>query len=312
MPAVRARLLVPGLGSSHRQFEIEMARLEAFVAEKGALDCVFVGSSVAGSGLDPEVFRVAYTGRSGRDIRCFNLGVFGVGAAAEAAIADVVRRRYHPALLIYVVNLMDLGEAADRSTTALIASLPWVRYQRGEFTLAGWLAAHSAAYRQYLAYRNWTTLTYWDDLRAARAVEVRARADGFVSAFEAGRWTGRDASRAAACRVDALAEARFSDGALRGLDTICGLRADGVHVVLVEAPAPRIRLACSRAARLRYRQFVDLVARHAASAGVPFLRTLACAPIPDAGWADSAHLNATGATAFSRWLGERVAASMAS
>jgi len=312
IPAVRVRLLVPGLGSSHRQFEIEMARLEDFVAEHGTLDCVFVGSSVVGSGLDPEVFRVAHAGRSGRDIRCFNLGIFGVGASAEAAIADVVRRRYHPALLIYMVNLMDLGQAADRSTAAMIASVPWVRYQRGEFTIAGWLADHSAAYREYLAYRNWTTLTYWDDLRDARAIEIRTRADGFVSAFEAGRWTDGNVGRAVVCRVDALAAARFSEAALHGLDTICGFHADGVRVVLVEAPAPRVRLTCSRLARLHYRQFVDLVARRAAAAGVPFWRTLARGPISNEGWADSAHLNATGAAAFSRWLGEKVAASMSS
>jgi len=213
-------------------------------------------------------------------------------------------------ILIYAVNLMDLGQAADRSTAAMIASVPWVRYQRGDFTLAGWLADRSAAYREYLAYRNWTTLTYWNDLRDARAIELQTRADGFVSAFEAGRWT--DGSRAAVCRVDALAAARFSEAALRGLDAICRLRADGVQVVLVEAPAPRVRLACSRVARLHYRQFVDLVARHAAAAGVPFWRTRAREPIPDDGWADSAHLNASGAAAFSRWLGDRVAGSVSS
>ena len=36
---------------------------------------------------------------------------------------------------------------------------PWVQYRLGNFSVRGWLAEHSAAYRYFLAYRNWMA---WD------------------------------------------------------------------------------------------------------------------------------------------------------
>ena len=113
IPLVRSRLHPPGVGSPSRPFELQLARLDAFVASQGGVDCIFVGSSLALLGFDPDAFSAAYRRRTGRRIRCFDFGVPALTASSVGAIARILAEDYHPWLLIYGIGARDLSAAAD-------------------------------------------------------------------------------------------------------------------------------------------------------------------------------------------------------
>ncbi len=305
--SIRARLLPPSVGSPSRPFEIQLARLDAFVRREGPLDCVFVGSSLVLTGVDPETFDEAYERRAGRRIRCFNLGVPGMSASDVGALAGILREDYAPSLIVYGATFRDFS---TRVAGPAVGELAWVRYRNGSWSADGWLIEHSYAYRYYLTYRGWMD-------REQRRLMSRP----FVTADD-GFW--RNAPTPARVTLgqqldnvtDDLATL-MRDGIaaphLAGLAALLRLRERGLRIIVVEMPGPTAITAWLRR-RDDYRHFVTRIRRETQRRGAPFWANRKKVPrtlIPDDGWNDLLHMNTTGAEIFSRWLADAVAETFA-
>ncbi len=81
----------------------------------------------------------------------------------------------------------------------------------------------------------------------------------------------------------------------------------GTEVIVVEMPVHPSYYSLFAQGQQDYQQFVTAVSAQTQSSAVPFWRMAEQSPIPADGWWDAHHLNDTGATVFSQWLGERVA-----
>ncbi len=298
----RTRLPAASIGSSHRQFEIQLSKLDALVRNEGPLDCLIIGSSVAFCGIDPQVVSAGYRERVGRDLRCFTFGINGMDATVSGLMSEVLVQRYHPWLLIFDTTAGDYIGTASRPArgSAAIEATPWVQYMKGTWTITGWLTEHLYAYRLYLTHRGWRQSRYWRDLLHAQRIEQRISAYGFSSPMRY-----RPARRA---HQQIPGEYNISPDAREGLARIARLHQHGLRVILVESPLQKSAIEALPQGEHAYRMFVDAVEAFASAQSIPFWRTRPLALIPDDGWRDARHLNGTGARRLSQWLAEQLAA----
>ncbi len=154
---IAAHLPVPSLGSAHYEFEYDVAAAETLKQDTGQIDCLFVGSSMPNTGINPEVFAQAYQAQTGHAIVCFNFGLAGAGAAAIGALSQLWIADLHPKLIIYGTSARDFANnTVDQfpGQPDPILNTPWVQYRLGGWSLAGWLVEHSVAYRYFLRFQT--------------------------------------------------------------------------------------------------------------------------------------------------------------
>ena len=302
----RRHLLAPSVGSPSRPFEIQLARLNDFVRRGGGVDCIFVGSSLVLTGVDPEVFDAAYERRAGRRLRCFNLGVPGMSASDVGALAAILLEDYAPSLVVYGTTFRDFSARVEGPG---LKTLTWVRYRNGVWDADGWLIDHSDAYRYYLTYRDWTD----GEQRRLMSRPFPTADDGFWR--HAPRTAPVTLEQQLASVEDDLA-ALMRDGIaathLSGLDAFLRLREHGLRTIVVEMPGPAAIRAWLRR-RDDYRRFVTRIRRETQRHGAPFWANRKQVPqklIPDEGWNDLYHMNTSGADTFSGWLGDAVAGAL--
>jgi hypothetical protein len=296
--AVTARLLAPSLGSPSRPFEVQLHRLEVWVRRHGAPDCVFVGSSLALTGFDPEIVARAFADAGGGTIRCFNLGIPGLTAADATLLARVVMADHQPWLVLYGATALDFGATLKGPD---LASLPWLQYRAGDLTLAGWLADVSRAYRYYLTYRSWLD----PEERRLMARPFPSRADGFYGIPPSGRAVPRPPFRLTNRLVGLEIGARHLAALARLLDQ----RTRGHEVLVVEMPGP-VAYSSALVATETYRRFLARIRHEIEEHHAPFWETWSMVPgilVPDEGFHDVFHMNTDGAAVLSRWLGRALA-----
>jgi hypothetical protein len=292
-------LLPPSLGSPSRSFEIQLFRLERFVGQHGPPDCVFVGSSLTLTGLDPAIVARAFAAAAGREIRCFNLGVPGLSATDAAALGRVVAEDLRPWLLVYGATVLDF---ADSSEGPRLADLPWLRYRAGYFSVAGWLADVSRAYRYYLTYRSWLD----PEARRLMARGFPSRQDGYYGMPASGMPVGGLTSPL----LDRVVTRPVGERHVAALDRLLAIRDDGIELLVLEMPGPVV-FSSRLVATAEYRHTIDRIEETIARRGVVFWRTWRELPgdlIPDTGFRDPLHLNTEGAARLSEWLGKALAA----
>lgn len=130
----QAPLTAPKLGSRHYQLGHKLALLDATVKQSGPIDCIFIGSSVADLGFDPDSFRNSYREVSGRDIHCFNFGIDASTAASTAALARILVEDYRPRLLIFGMDPRDIAVASEEPDPQAVLDTPWIKYRMGAFS----------------------------------------------------------------------------------------------------------------------------------------------------------------------------------
>jgi hypothetical protein len=150
------------VGNFDYQFELKWFRLQDFVKSHGGVDVIVLGSSLVNTGVDPDIVAQTYFQQTGVHPRIFNFGVEGMTIAPNSVIAQLLVERYHPALLIYVTEMRDYIAGLGLEYEMPFLNDPWLRYQTGDFNLAGWLTDHSAALQHYLPFRNWVRSDYFD------------------------------------------------------------------------------------------------------------------------------------------------------
>lgn len=301
-PAIRDALHVPSVGSSSRRFELQLDSLERYAAAEGRVDCLIFGNSTALMGVDPEVLSGAYRAHTGQPVRCFNFGVSGMTASAAGAVAPILVGRYQPWLVIYVVSARDVGQSVEGP---LLANDPWVQYQRGTWSLRGWLAAHSGAFRYYLLYRQWLDPSRWP---AARSSGGTTRAGFFPIdarlSLSPALWEHTQRSYAA------IINQPLSQPELAGFTRLLELSSRATQVVVVEAPAHERLRRWARHASSFYAEAIASMRQAARAQRVSFWRVPAWHIIPADAWADFVHVQRRGAARFSEWLGARIAAAV--
>ena len=273
---------------------MKFGELDYLVARHGAVDCIFLGSSVVRVGIDPVQFGNAYRAQTGEDLTCYNFGIDGIQAASAADLAEILIVRYHPRLLIYGFMLRDLADAPDFGRArGAVAHTPWIRYQRGHFNIDGWMVEHFTTYRYFLALREWPSarfnspITDLDDPPRLGYAPFTKRTSVFVP-------------------YDYLLDYHFSPAEWVGFERLVALR-DQTQLLFVELPSPDHTLAVFGGGPENYFRLMDEAGDYATAHAVPMWMTTRLNLIPAEGWVgDSHHLHRVGAEVFSAWLGEQV------
>lgn len=288
------------VGSANTTFDQKIGLLDDLAAREGGVDCILLGSSVVLNSLDPALIAEGYTAQTGQPLACFNFGIPALTARTGGPIAELLVERYRPRLLVYGLTLRAVAEGASESGRIYgdITGTPWVRYERGAFSVTGWLTAHSSAFRHYLAYRNWMKHEFANRLSEHK----RAPRSGYAPFVST-----RPLDPATINTPPYFDPFTFSPEELAGLDRVLALHGQ-TQVVLVDMPLPQFFREQFAGGAGAYARYIDELGARAAAGGVPLWQTNPLDMIPGDGWAqDGQHVNATGARILSRWLGERLA-----
>lgn len=299
------------VGNYHYQFEIKWFRLQDYVKQNGGVDIIVLGSSLVNTSIDPDIVSQTFYEQTGVRPRIFNFGVEGMTVAPNSVIASLLVERYRPALLIYVTEMRDYiaGNGLDYETRFL--SDPWSRYQRGDFTLFGWLADHSVALQHYLPYRNWMRSDYSETM----ALYIKRYQDTSASGYEPDSMIGANVDvppnpndPEEAQYFKAYGNYQIAPSRLENMQSILDFsRSEGTSVWIVEMPVHPTFYAYVGGEEV-HKQFQRAISSLIAANGGSFLPAEACVnTIPLNGRSNRWHLNYIGAPYFSSCLGDQLA-----
>jgi hypothetical protein len=297
-------------GGRHRQFELQLGRLETVVSRDGPIDCIFLGNSMVWLGFDPEAFARTYRRQAGEGIRCFNFGVDGMPTVSAGPLASILARDYQPRLMIYGTSARDYSLSKGTSEATRILELPWLQYRLGQFSIQGWFHDHSRLYQyqESLSHvlrfdERYLLLTrYHDSLKDDYGFYRKETVGEFVSMPP----DPRSEETQIRGLFGVLSDYEMLPENLSGLEQIVGQNSYGIQVLIVEMPVPPTYLHFFGNGQQDHQRFIDQMERVAESGAVQFWPTTQLWLIPDDGWADYAHLNTKGARVFSEWLGAQL------
>jgi hypothetical protein len=294
----------------HRQFELQLGRLDSIVAREGSINCIFLGNSMVWRGFDPEAFARGYEKRVGQGMRCFNFGVDGMPVVTAGALARILVKDYHPNLLIYGTDARDYAIPRVSEDATVLLDSPWLRYRLGQFSVQGWVQEHSYLYRyqatlsQVLRFQNrylFLTASYASNKdNYGFGGDARSKLNVTLPPDQQ-----RDAGQVQHYFA-LLSDYRMLPENLSGLEQLLDQKGADLQVLIVEMPVPPTYLDFFSRGEQDYRRFIDQVNQMARVKAVQFWPTTQLWLIPEDGWVDYSHLNTTGARIFSNWLGEQL------
>ena len=308
LPFTQSHLSAAGLGSRHRQFEVQVARLERLVAERGPVDCIFLGNSMTWLGVNPLVVEQAFEAKTGRPIRCFNFGVSALPASSAGMIAPVLVEKFHPKLLIFGTFARDYAIPSDAEDASVISDTPWLKYQQGEFNFAGWLYNNSNAFRYKTQAHDFLFMKF-DDVFNQDFGPPDYLAYGFDPKLDIRVDVTQPADRNERANKDPqiwLSDYKILDENIEGLKQILNQSDRGVQVIVIEMPVYKTADQFFSNGESDYNRYVDAVDQVTSFSGTPFWRVSEQVVIPLDGWWDYFHLNIKGAQMYSHWLGSRL------
>jgi hypothetical protein len=310
-PTIQDHLPAPSISNGYQPADIQFDELDAFVREQEGVDCLFIGSSMVLNGLNPMAFEVAYLDQTGLPIRCYNFGVQGLTAATAGAIAEVLVKKYQPRLLIYGTQARDFDGRAENTVINDFPQTPWMRYQRGDFNLEGWLLTHSHTYR----YLNTLPEMLFPIEHWQRGVVLEAeRENGYIPQLLYDRQVSPlFAEDYSLLLKDEDIEPVLSKADFAGLKQLIELSKQGRTTLLIlEMPQfqpPELEPRAGSPEAGRQAIFRELMT-YTRQQGVPFWTADYMNLLPISAWVDTWHLHAVGSLAFSAWLGRQVGAAM--
>ena len=300
------------LGNYHYQFEIKWFQLERYVEKHGGVDVILLGSSLVNSGLDPDAINAAllYTGQE--PLRIFNFGVEGLTIEPNSFVAELLIETYHPKVLIFGTEIRDYAANNGVEVAGKFLSDPWVRYQQGEFSIRGWLTEHSAAYRVFLAYRNWMTWSF-----AEQRSTIVSRTDKLTDAgydvenntTDIANHPPDPADPEDAAAFETFAGFEYAPERTAMLESLLALgESSGPQIILLEMPVSPTFYGYFENGLDEHNDFVALVSQIAEENDVVFLHGFEENDLPPDSRSDRVHLNKIGAQYFSQevgiWLSE--------
>jgi hypothetical protein len=304
---IQELLPFPSVGSSHRVFEGRITLLDKFVEQQGHVDCIFLGSSMVGVGINPDVFSQVYSSLVGEDIDCFNFGLQGLTASTAAIMANYLVEEYQPYLIIYGISARDFSKKAG-APAAIALDIPWMRYQSGDFSLEGWLVEHSYAFRYMLVYRNWMTADI-DEFKSNVYVFFKGSTlNGYsnVKRIFENILSPPDPVLEKSFFMT-MSDYEVSQKDNHGLVNLLALQDSDTQIVLAELPVHSTYMLFFENGEKDYQIFIDHVEELTSKQDAIFWQVMHLNIIPDDGWMNRNHLNSTGASIYSQWLGEKIA-----
>jgi hypothetical protein len=305
---VQNRLEVTSLGNYHYQFEIKWFHLQRYVDAHNGVDVLFLGSSLVNSGVKPEAVNQAWVEKTGLPpLRIFNFGVEGLTIEPNSVVAQLLIETYHPKLIVFGTEIRDYAANNGTETAEAFLSDPWVQYRLGVFSLRGWLAEHSSAYRYFLAYRNWMA---WDFAENQSQVVNRTdmlTADGYdvENRVAEDPYHPPDPSDPEDAKVFAtFAGFVMAESRLENLEALFKLGAEtSTTILVVEMPVTPQFFDYFETGEQAHINFVETISDRVAAAGSYFLPALDESQLPENARSDRVHLSKFGATVFSEYLG---------
>lgn len=294
------------IGSSHRQFEIQVALLEKLIRQEGSVDCVFLGASGVHRAIDPVEFHKAFHAATGIQITCFNFGISALNPSAASVLAEIIAVRYQPWLIIYGVDIPGFFESAGEEAEEHLLRVPWVQYQLGSPTVQGWLVDHSYALRYYLLVRNWMLTDFkteiLPDIHRGKLTDIYGFRPTTKEGIDVSQPPTPNEVRRYAKEMHGY---EISSRQLEGLERVLENRAH-TQIVTFEVPVHRTFMAFFESGSDEYLEKLAEIEGVIRDADVPFWRTWETLELPDELWLDRNHLNPTGAMVFSPWLADRI------
>ena len=297
------------VGNYHYQFEIKWFRLQDYVKQNGGVDVIILGSSLANTGIDPDVMAEAFYEQTGVNLRIFNFGVEGLTVAPNSVTAGILVARYHPALLVYVTEMRDFVAGNGMAYETRFLADPWLQYELGNFNGYGWAVDHSAALQHYLPYRNWMRADFLETMPVYLVRNKYTTASGYEPEFAYGRDLDanpdpNDPNEAA--NFQEYSNYQIAPARLGNLRTILDLKQDdGTPVLIVEMPVHSSFYIYVGGEGV-HQQFQQTLASFIHFNGGIFLPAEACNDIPLEGRSNRWHLNYLGAPIFSKCLGQQL------
>ncbi len=303
IPGVQERLGVPSYGIANPQFEVQWDRLARFANQTGGVPCILLGSSEVYRGIDPELLQQVMRAATGRNLLCFNLGIRGLDPLSGADVLQIVIDRYHPALVIYGLDVPSFTTSRVPGIRGDLEQNAWIQYMMGEPNLKGWLIDHSCALRDYLIIRNWPRGNFWDQLAQERQLEAGVDSLGFAPLDQTANGLNAPPSAAekAATLSGALSDFVIDPEQVRAFERLLTAH-QGIQVLVVEMPLHPGFIQFFGNGWSDYERGLQAAQEVAQRHHVILISTTRLNLIPDLGWASSNHLNRTGAALFTRWL----------
>lgn len=298
------------IGSSHRQFEVKLSKLDDLTRRSGAIDCVFLGSSGIARAIDPQAFQAAYRESTGMHIECFNFGLQGLAPATASHIAEIITKRFHPKLLIYGVDVIGFSDVSGAEAEQSLLEVPWVQYQLGSPTVQGWLVEYSYAIRYYMLFRNWMMRDFFTE------IYPNIRMGHFVDAYGYRARTSEGVDVTQPADIDdrpifgILPGYEISERQRDGLGRLLELN-NQTQILVFEVPIHPSFTQFFDSGEREYLDNLGTLENFIGDRNILFWSVWGQLDIPDQAWLNRNHLNHQGAQIFSRWLGMRLGVSVA-
>lgn len=312
-------------GTNHIQFEMQLRKLDAFVAKQGAPDCLILGNSQALRGIDPQKLEKAYQEQTGQTLLCYNFGVVGTDIATVFYFDKILIHRYHPRLVLVGTNFLDYTHGRETRLDPRFERNDWVHYKLGQFSLEGWLLEYSYAFRMLKLF----SYTAQDGLYFDRLSKEIDSWDKQITYYGYGYTpeimdTSEGMAKGSLRKfLRELGDFNISRRNLDSLEEIIRLgQQDGVQVVIVEMPYhPSLLMLTNENADLAAKQaqlgqFIQevnaAITEIAARSHTVYWTSGQVEGLPEDGWLDRYHLNAFGSPVFSQWLANQLATAVKS
>lgn len=302
--------IAPAIGSPHRQLEMQFGKLRKIYEKAGKIDCIALGSSTVWEGLNPIKFKFAYQEETGGDFSCFNFGVDGLTPVGAGELSKILVEKYHPRLLIYGTEPRDYAVPVDSIDNTTVIGTPWIQYQLGKFSITGWLYENSYLMKYQKPMREVLHLQFYrelsryqgDDNPASWGYQITQNRRVLVS-------TPPSQNRNlfyVKMYYEMLSKYTMLPENISGLEQVLSLQKKGVRVLVVEMPVAPGYIEFFNEGQKDYDSYTIQMSSLLEASDVPYLRADLSVQIPLDGWLDYNHLNATGGTLFSQWLGREI------
>lgn len=295
----------PSMGTYYI-LDIKLSRLENYVQENDGVDVIIFGSSIAHTGLDPEIIEKVFQQDTDQNLRVFNCGVTGVSLPPAASLIEILTQAYNPSLIIHVTEMRDYNPQTGKGMAGRVANNPWFHYKLGEFSPWGWIIDHSMAIQRYLSFRFWVRDDFpsWYDLLQRRLDDITPwgyEPDRHVA--EALNKPPDPNNEEDKHMLDIYKNYQVDIERLKYLEDI--LDQPDRKVIIVEMPVHSTALEYFGNPQEDYQEYIRTVEQTAQSYGGKFIST-ADLIIPDQGYSNKFHLNQDGAPIFSEFLAKRL------
>ena len=291
-------------------FDIKWYGLQEYVARNGGVDVILIGSSVVNTGIDPDIVAETYFKITGIRLRIYNFGIESLDIVPNSVYTKILVQKYHPSLIVFGTIPRDYLADDNTDVNQQFLSSPWIKYESGQWNLAGFLIDQSALLSHYLPYRNWMRSDFLDTLYRIDHRFSRTSSSGYEA--EASVVTNLDQPPDPNSPDEQATFAKYRNfkidpTRLSYLLSILNLQKIGNTRVLVTEMPLHPTFYDYLGGILVYQEYQNEIASAVKASGGMFFPSIGDPQIPANGRPDREHLNQFGAPVYSTYLGTHLA-----